>query len=313
MEQTPLIHSFTAELDGRLASFDVEILRVREQLARLEDGRTALLDLRRRTKSILSPIRRIPPEILAEIFKAAGTSRSRFIFANTPWVLTHVCSRWRAIAISAASLWSFIHLDYESHEYHPALVRTQVQRSPTLKIYFYGSEECDAAAQIQPLGYLIVPSAQWQELFISVTPTLGPLLASLCGQIPNLRRIWMQWSDEEAEELGQSIDCFETAESLVDFALTHYVSCRRLLEHPSGGSNRAEGHDADYRTANALLDMLMLDWRHGGIDITPRLAHIHFGFEGALRLDYGRYIEMLTSRYCPSDGCFAFRGWRRIS
>ncbi|KAJ7607852.1 hypothetical protein FB45DRAFT_702388, partial [Roridomyces roridus] len=107
--ETPLIHSFMAELDGRLASFDVEILRVREQLARLEDGRTVLLDLRRRTKPILSSIRRIPPEILAEIFKAAGTSRSRFILANTLWVLTHVCSRWRAIATSTPSLWSSIH------------------------------------------------------------------------------------------------------------------------------------------------------------------------------------------------------------
>ncbi|KAJ7607883.1 hypothetical protein FB45DRAFT_681707, partial [Roridomyces roridus] len=62
---------------------------------------------------ILSAIRRMPPEIFREIFAwtlpNATTNKVAHTIAESmnesPWVLTYVCSVWRAAAISTPSLW----------------------------------------------------------------------------------------------------------------------------------------------------------------------------------------------------------------
>ncbi|KAJ7146411.1 hypothetical protein C8R44DRAFT_599817, partial [Mycena epipterygia] len=69
-----------------------------------------------RHTAIMSPLRRIPPEILCKIFSFSLPSaeelnrlgpsfghRDRFIPA--PWALTHICSRWRLVALSMSPLW----------------------------------------------------------------------------------------------------------------------------------------------------------------------------------------------------------------
>ncbi|KAJ7871016.1 hypothetical protein B0H13DRAFT_1458000, partial [Mycena leptocephala] len=62
---------------------------------------------------ILSPLRRVPPEVLAEIFSwtvPAVTNTSnpdpgKVDVAAGPWVLTYVSSLWRAVAVSNPLLW----------------------------------------------------------------------------------------------------------------------------------------------------------------------------------------------------------------
>ncbi|KAJ7447286.1 hypothetical protein B0H11DRAFT_1696955, partial [Mycena galericulata] len=61
---------------------------------------------------VKSPVRRIPSEILAEIFKFCvkdslllGRDYSIDNPRVAPLVLSHVCSLWRAIAIKTPRLW----------------------------------------------------------------------------------------------------------------------------------------------------------------------------------------------------------------
>ncbi|KAJ7605341.1 hypothetical protein FB45DRAFT_699224, partial [Roridomyces roridus] len=61
----------------------------------------------------ISLLKRIPPEMVAEIFSLTVPSpwemagfRSRE--KHSPWILGHICSRWRAVALSTPSLWSLI-------------------------------------------------------------------------------------------------------------------------------------------------------------------------------------------------------------
>ncbi|KAJ7483482.1 hypothetical protein FB451DRAFT_991164, partial [Mycena latifolia] len=62
----------------------------------------------------LSPLRRMPPELLGEIFSwtlpsvQEALGRRRFQDKHSPWVFTQVCHRWRAVALSTPSLWSQI-------------------------------------------------------------------------------------------------------------------------------------------------------------------------------------------------------------
>jgi len=57
-------------------------------------------------KTMLSAIRRLPTEILADIFTICIEKDSRFIdVATPPWTLAHTCQRWRLICRSTPSLW----------------------------------------------------------------------------------------------------------------------------------------------------------------------------------------------------------------
>ncbi|KAJ6580756.1 hypothetical protein B0H19DRAFT_982308, partial [Mycena capillaripes] len=115
--EIPFIQSVIWNTDSPLAHLDAEILKLQEKLMQLEEERTSLSGYIARNKAILSPIRRIPPEVLGEVFSwtlpsiTDALSRGRFDMEASPWVLTQICSRWRAISLSTSSLWSCITID----------------------------------------------------------------------------------------------------------------------------------------------------------------------------------------------------------
>ncbi|KAJ7260930.1 hypothetical protein B0H12DRAFT_962754, partial [Mycena haematopus] len=67
---------------------------------------------------ILSPIRRVPPEIVAEIFLYFAPSiihpsdflpdirRTHPTHVWLPWKLGHICYQWRTTALSLRPLWA---------------------------------------------------------------------------------------------------------------------------------------------------------------------------------------------------------------
>ncbi|KAF9526849.1 hypothetical protein CPB83DRAFT_442577 [Crepidotus variabilis] len=62
----------------------------------------------RQHQGVISPLRRLPSEILQEIFMKAGLERSKHSLSNrdVPWYLSQVCHRWRAISLLISALWS---------------------------------------------------------------------------------------------------------------------------------------------------------------------------------------------------------------
>ncbi|KAJ7482177.1 hypothetical protein B0H11DRAFT_1666321, partial [Mycena galericulata] len=118
--ELPFIQSIRAKTRTRLNFLDDEIARLWDRLGELEGERTSLAKYHPQLTRILSPLRRMPPEILAEIFswtlpslpEAMHRSDNRFTIQESPWLLTHVSRRWRAVSISTPELWSLIALDY---------------------------------------------------------------------------------------------------------------------------------------------------------------------------------------------------------
>ncbi|KAJ7113946.1 hypothetical protein C8R44DRAFT_556108, partial [Mycena epipterygia] len=114
-DELTFIHSIISQTDTRLAHLDDELSRVRNRLKELEEERDSLERYRVQNKVILSPLRKMPPppEVLGEIFLWTLPSdvvffRRRFDAKDSPWVLTHVSSHWRAVAVSTPALWSLI-------------------------------------------------------------------------------------------------------------------------------------------------------------------------------------------------------------
>src|SRR5271155_4400079 len=92
---------------------------MKEEMARLERELEALSkdhdELDRQLtacQSLLTLPRRLPEDILREIFQLGlPTDRNAYPSKKTaPLIFTHICRRWRRVAISTPSLWSTIHI-----------------------------------------------------------------------------------------------------------------------------------------------------------------------------------------------------------
>ncbi|KAJ6562427.1 hypothetical protein B0H19DRAFT_97186 [Mycena capillaripes] len=231
------VQSAILQADASLARLDEEISELQGKLRQFEAERASLFTYRTGNSAIISPLRRMPPELLREIFSWTMPTINRTLGWNeicigqSPWALTHICSRWRMIALSTPSLWSLVVMDYSetSSSYSLPLIEAQLQRSTRLKIHFYGNHEMDPGPQIQMFQLLLRHSSHWEELSIGLTSDLTPLVVALRDSVPSLRRLWIQWTCPEAQMEVQSIDCFQTAYSLVDVGMFNEFRCVPIL------------------------------------------------------------------------------------
>ncbi|KAK1223288.1 hypothetical protein PQX77_013826 [Marasmius sp. AFHP31] len=114
-----------------LRALDEKIKKLSDRLASLQAKHTPLAERHRLQASILHPIRRVPPEILTEVFQICmandATEQSMPFFRpddwlpfpgsldtrKAPWVLGQVCRGWREVATSASDLWTQISVPFE--------------------------------------------------------------------------------------------------------------------------------------------------------------------------------------------------------
>ncbi|KAJ7842262.1 hypothetical protein B0H14DRAFT_2781441 [Mycena olivaceomarginata] len=141
-------------------------------------------------RSILSPLRRIPPEILAHIFLLSLPSISDtrnepwdICLERSPWVLTHVSRRWRAVALASPALWCRIiirnYFDYET---------------------FNDKSGGDVAQEA--LQTLAQHSARWKILRITASQFMQ--LSSVRGRLPLLEHLSVWGRCEETDDDGSS-------------------------------------------------------------------------------------------------------------
>ncbi|KAJ7677768.1 hypothetical protein DFH06DRAFT_1167126 [Mycena polygramma] len=235
----PGVLSAISETEAQLASVEDEIARVSEQLKKLRQMRSSLSSYRTRNRAILSPLRRMPPEILGEIFMCTLPSSNLRIargkgiqITDSPWVLTHVCQDWKKISLSIPSLWSSVIVSYSPKigpaAYPVAMVETQIARAQNshLKIHFYGHEGAypeNSQKQIEMFKSLARHALRWGELNVQLTLALIPLLADLRGRLPSLRKLWIKWSRPNGLPVpAQSIDAFRDAPCLLDIGVDCY-------------------------------------------------------------------------------------------
>ncbi|KAJ7777004.1 hypothetical protein B0H16DRAFT_1879177 [Mycena metata] len=213
------------QIDLRLVDLGAEIAALQRQLEQLTEERQSLIRLRAQNNAVFSPLRRIPPEVLAEIFTwtlplARNSSlRRRFFSHDSPWLLTHISRLWRAVAISTPSLWSLLTISYQrgmdpAGLYPLPMLETQISRAQKLKIHFYGEETTDPEPQLEVFRYLALHSSRWEELVVLLTSSLLPVLNAI--HLPLLRRLFIEWSGEISQADVDSLHCFEQAPTLVD-------------------------------------------------------------------------------------------------
>ncbi|KAJ7862993.1 hypothetical protein B0H13DRAFT_2204066 [Mycena leptocephala] len=225
--EVPFLRSVISTAAARLTLLDEDIAKLRDRLEQLEQKRAMLSSFHTENNAILSTLRRMPPEVLSEIFlwtlplARNAPHRVELRVTDAPWVLTHICRRWRSISILNPLLWSLVAISYQpdvnpASSYPLPMVETQITRAQTLKIHFYGCEASDSRPQIELFSALAKHSSRWEELSLGLTVALVHVLPTLRDCVPFLRRLWIEWESEDSQAGLESVDCFQVAPSLVD-------------------------------------------------------------------------------------------------
>ncbi|KAF8870648.1 hypothetical protein BD779DRAFT_1454985, partial [Infundibulicybe gibba] len=106
--EVDLIHSFLAQSQVQMSDIDFEIHQATNLLHRLTQERSELSSLAENHKSLIAPIRKLPPEILAEIFIESLPNSPQGWRAD-PWhrplLVAQINRRWRRIALTTPKLW----------------------------------------------------------------------------------------------------------------------------------------------------------------------------------------------------------------
>lgn len=179
------------------------IPRARQMLTRDDDIQRTLNAIAK----ILSPLRRVPFEILNEIFTQAAPNSRDWHSADPchnptspsldtlklPWALTKVCSSWRRVAIDDPCLWALFIVNIDSRRALQSpltcLLATQLSRSRakplTVILDVDSDQDSSTVSDTAPLAPLLHACHRWRALHIS--PFLRHLFAGLPHDLINLR------------------------------------------------------------------------------------------------------------------------------
>lgn len=112
VEASSGIKSLIEEHEHQLATIQDQVEHLKKRLADMEHRQVQTKDTLVKLHATLAPIKRLPPELLSEIFEQClDVGNPRVLFSMTarnkeaPLLLGYVCRSWRAIAHATPRLW----------------------------------------------------------------------------------------------------------------------------------------------------------------------------------------------------------------
>lgn len=210
-----------------LSKLDEQIQATRNALELLDNQRDSVVQEVDKMNGMLSPLRRLPADILGEIFLACREKHSPHTFLETnsldtrdfPWVLVRVCSRWRSVGNSLRALWSSISINLDAAPLTDAsafLLDLCIQLSgKTLLSVQLRAKSFDIPPGWEPLQTLLSSSYRWKSVVLELTPASIPSLSSLHGALDSLRVLDLQIEYDGSDDLDvQASNVFEIAPHL---------------------------------------------------------------------------------------------------
>ncbi|KAJ7616956.1 hypothetical protein DFH06DRAFT_1238227 [Mycena polygramma] len=274
------IHDFTSSGRRRLDALDARIKIIQATMARLTSERDNLAEQVDQCLHVLSPIRRVPPELICEIFlRTLPCTRSvaGSIVTQAPWYLGHISSVWRGIALAFPPLWSIIPFSHSPAHPHEkvlplTMVETQLVRSSNTPLHINIEWLVNTPSDTAPFIDALLPHSNRWGSFRFLCPEDGDshafleLLRPAKGQLSQLSVLDIvdRGDDNPADSLKVS-DIFSIAPSLrevflADLAFDYYTP-RILIPWEQITRYRGIGtveHLLDIlRTASALVEAMV--------------------------------------------------------
>ncbi|KAF8891936.1 hypothetical protein CPB84DRAFT_1368311 [Gymnopilus junonius] len=227
-EVNELISGPKAQIEAKAA----EILRLKKKLEELQKERDGIQQSMEKYNTILSPIRRIPPDILEHIFYLCFPTNHNPVMSVTeaPLILIRICRLWRSTALSSHGLWAKLHValppyplfdDDRYFPYHGAAMRSEDELETDKRRY---AEVVEARRQLMDLW---LSRSGTHPLSLSLT-YMGTVSQDLLeefqtqGHLPKLFRTFLSFSQR-----------FDDLELDLPFTLCHLLLSSISVENVS--------------------------------------------------------------------------------
>ncbi|KAJ6592659.1 hypothetical protein B0H19DRAFT_892986, partial [Mycena capillaripes] len=102
--EIPFIRDTISDSQNQVDALDAQIHGLEAALAELVRRRDEATRRVVQYRSAIHPIRRMPPELICEIFSLTLPSEEE-IPNNSPWHLGHICRSWRFAGLAYPQLW----------------------------------------------------------------------------------------------------------------------------------------------------------------------------------------------------------------
>ncbi|KAJ7656499.1 hypothetical protein DFH06DRAFT_472528 [Mycena polygramma] len=270
--ETSSLRNAIAEEQARKMRADERIAALTVSLNKVVRDRDALEEDIRKLEGILSPLRRMPTELLSLIFDFATRRRQWYGPDTDLWIISQVCLRWRTIVCTQPVLWAFINLDFrerlvESKTMTEFRLETQLQRSGHLPLDVVFTSSFDRICTARESGLLHKLAnhcARWEKIRIDGPLSLSAGLTAVRGNLPLLRKLQVVFHRGD-EEFEGSLDIFEFAPNLREASLNldhqwgvpvnQTLPFSQLLRY--AGQNTWDNHLNILRLASSLVECLL--------------------------------------------------------
>ncbi|KAJ7469276.1 hypothetical protein B0H11DRAFT_1392502 [Mycena galericulata] len=230
---------------SELERYDLELARLDAIFKEIIAGRNALLCLYNQCVAIVhSPIRKLPHEVLVEIFAyfeqpkdwdlepvsaplwdCEAEKEIARVAGGSLVAISQVCWQWRVLALGTPTLWSTINLDMRCwtlpvqtarasalHQKMLSLLKEALERGEQapLTVNVHGQGACHPHA----LQTLALAAPRWREATFALDCTMFKNLSASAGNLEQLESLTLYGLHEGPEALGDVMQYFSEAPKL---------------------------------------------------------------------------------------------------
>ncbi|KAJ6456468.1 hypothetical protein C8R45DRAFT_1034563 [Mycena sanguinolenta] len=190
------IRALLTEPTCRLQRLDDEIAELQKAIDKLSEERNTLCTYVDAHKALISPVRRLPLDIIQEIFLACIPMHRNCVMSasEAPVLLGRICSSWRAISQAMPRLWARLHVVEPQRgrfgAAHALINEKATRRLDIAKLWLERSGQCPLSISLQSgpnydsppdtptshtrsvefLRELIPFAGRWQHLKVTTPP-----------------------------------------------------------------------------------------------------------------------------------------------
>ncbi|KAF8176614.1 hypothetical protein K438DRAFT_1681880 [Mycena galopus ATCC 62051] len=187
------IHGEIERAERHISTLNMHIARLQGAMEDLVRHRAELEDFIKSHKAVVSAQRCLPNEILLEIFEhCVNPLASPEPRHNISWIISQVCSRWRALAISSPRLWcnfffkNWVDIDINRrHSYLRRISAIQLARARHIPLSIRFTRE----RTVDILDLFLEVSAQWGDAALSLSPEGFSRIFNHGGKFLALKRL----------------------------------------------------------------------------------------------------------------------------
>ncbi|KAF7346654.1 F-box domain-containing protein [Mycena sanguinolenta] len=194
------VQQLISDDEYRLNALDEEILSLQTTLAQLTQRRSEITDSLRGHRAILSPVRRVPPELICEIFDFATAETRRNPGDRPPWWVGFISRPWRYYLLSYPPLWSSLTVP-ASTRFRPDTwinarvfeLQAQLMRCGMALLHIYWSNVGTTVPDSRMLDLILPRSNSWRTVSFDIdkgdVDTVLDWLEPVRGRLDRLEKL----------------------------------------------------------------------------------------------------------------------------